>query len=631
MESPHVQCQYLETWTIVRYGGGKHARILRQPARLLVELLEDRLTPSGGVHAPLTADNTVTMLEDTVRMFELSDFAFSDPNDTPADNFIGIRIASLPTAGLLLNNTFPVYVGQTISESDISAGVFEFIPDEDENGMAYAAFDFEVQDDGNSNITSAAKTMTINVTAVNDAPSFEAYDPDEVYEFRDPESLSAWASFSPGGGSDEASQTATYFVTNVSNTSLFATLPTVSPDGTLSYTLASYKSGESTFDLRVEDSAGGVSATAQIRIRAFRVLAPFTVNTTADTIDNNVGDGRALDASGNTSLRAALMEAGAAAIATSGLDVAIAFDLPANSTISFGATLGALPDLFGSITMSGPGYDQLTIRRSFAAGTGNFRIFTIAPSATVTISDISITNGNAAGVGDGGSGGGIANFGTLSLSGVTMYGNTANGNGGALFSPGANLTVQSCNLYLNEAGIAGGGIYNEGQALIETTTIASNTGWNGGGIYNKVGGQLTINSGSEIYSNNAIGFGAANAGRGGGIANWGTLTMSDVYLGWNTSVQEGGGLFSNGDATLTNVTIEYNQATSGTRGKGAGIYLRSGTLTLVSGCTISGNTASAPNGGNGICRASGGAATLILNPDDNPNITDDIRVDFDWV
>ena len=42
-------------------------------------------------------------------------------------------------------------------------------------------------------------------------------------------------------------------------------------------------------------------------------LAAFIVDTTADTVDANPGDGVAEDASGNTSLRAAIMEANALA------------------------------------------------------------------------------------------------------------------------------------------------------------------------------------------------------------------------------------------------------------------------------------------------------------------------------
>src|SRR5216684_4826120 len=41
------------------------------------------------------------------------------------------------------------------------------------------------------------------------------------------------------------------------------------------------------------------------------VLSTFVVNTTADTVDANPGDGLAQDSAGNTSLRAAIMEANA--------------------------------------------------------------------------------------------------------------------------------------------------------------------------------------------------------------------------------------------------------------------------------------------------------------------------------
>ena len=41
------------------------------------------------------------------------------------------------------------------------------------------------------------------------------------------------------------------------------------------------------------------------------MLTTFTVNTVADTVDANVGDGIAADASGNASLLAAIMEANA--------------------------------------------------------------------------------------------------------------------------------------------------------------------------------------------------------------------------------------------------------------------------------------------------------------------------------
>jgi hypothetical protein len=78
--------------------------------------------------------------------------------------------------------------------------------------------------------------------------------------------------------------------------------------------------------------------------------------------------------------------------------------------------------------------------------------------------------------------------------------------------------------------------------------------------------------------------------------------MSQAYLGFNGSVNEGGGLFnSTGTATLTNVNIQSNYTTGANNGKGGGIYALSGTVSLTSGCTLSGNLSTWQGGGNGIC------------------------------
>src|SRR5205823_8560682 len=55
-----------------------------------------------------------------------------------------------------------------------------------------------------------------------------------------------------------------------------------------------------------------------------------------------------------------------------------------------------------NLTITGPGASQLTVQRSTAAGTPDFRIFDIR-SGTVTISGLTVNNGRA------GSGGGILN------------------------------------------------------------------------------------------------------------------------------------------------------------------------------------------------------------------------------
>jgi hypothetical protein len=53
-------------------------------------------------------------------------------------------------------------------------------------------------------------TFTITVNPINDAPSFTAANPPPVGEGASAVSVPGWATFSPGGGSDESTQTATY-------------------------------------------------------------------------------------------------------------------------------------------------------------------------------------------------------------------------------------------------------------------------------------------------------------------------------------------------------------------------------------------------------------------------------------
>ena len=102
--------------------------------------------------------------------------------------------------------------------------------------------------------------------------------------------------------------------------------------------------------------------------------------------------------------------------------------------------------------------------------------------------------------------------------------------------------------------------------------------------------------------------------------------MSDVDLSFNTCTVFGAGLYSLGTAELTDVYMEYNQATNTTEARGGAIYLRDCTVTLVSGCTVTNNTCQATGGGNGICRWVG--ATFNGNPELN-TINDNSVVDPD--
>jgi len=126
-------------------------------------------------HAPVGVDKTITMLEGAVYAFVASDFGFSDPNDTPANTQLAVRISTLPVAGILTNNGVGVSAGQNISLASINAGLLRYTPPTNANGVAYASFMFQVQDNGGTasggvDLDPTPNTITFNVTSVNDAP-----------------------------------------------------------------------------------------------------------------------------------------------------------------------------------------------------------------------------------------------------------------------------------------------------------------------------------------------------------------------------------------------------------------------------------------------------------------------------
>src|SRR5205814_623388 len=116
-----------------------------------------------------------TLLEDGSYTFAASDFGFTDPNDSPANALLAVKVTALPGAGTLKDNNVTVTLNQVIAVADITGNKLVFTPAANGNGAAYASFAFKVQDDGGTanggvDIDQTARTMTVNVTSVNDAP-----------------------------------------------------------------------------------------------------------------------------------------------------------------------------------------------------------------------------------------------------------------------------------------------------------------------------------------------------------------------------------------------------------------------------------------------------------------------------
>jgi hypothetical protein len=248
------------------------------------------------------------------------------------------------------------------------------------------------------------------------------------------------------------------------------------------------------------------------------LLSTYTVDHLADDL---VGDGL------NGSLRYALTHA---------VD---------GDAITFGVTgtinlTGALPDLTHSISIEGPGPEQLTVRRDTG---GNYRIFTVDSGAMVGIAGLAISNGYSDG------GGGIFNSGTLTLDNATVSGNFSIFWGGGILNNDYSMaTLTNCTIAGNSAGNqSGGGIANGGDVSVTLnhSTISNNSAAVGGGGIYLVQGMLMVNN--CTVSNNRCDNAAGDTTAGGGI--WidalgpSTLTLNDSTVSGNRA-EEGGGFFS---------------------------------------------------------------------------------------
>jgi hypothetical protein len=120
--------------------------------------------------APTSTNSTITINEDTERVLLTSDFPFADADI--ADVLVKVKVVTLPTAGVLRLALADVVAGQDISGASITAGDLVYTPAPNGNGLAYAVITYQVSDGVNY---SASYTLTVNVSAINDAPTAGNY------------------------------------------------------------------------------------------------------------------------------------------------------------------------------------------------------------------------------------------------------------------------------------------------------------------------------------------------------------------------------------------------------------------------------------------------------------------------
>lgn len=300
---------------------------------------------------------------------------------------------------------------------------------------------------------------------------------------------------------------------------------------------------------------GDQNHTEIVDIGAVEFFDGFWVDSTADSVDVNPGDGQALDALGRTTLRAAVMEANALGGDRTILLEAGLYELALAGLEQGDATVGDLDiTTAGSLTVVGRHSDSTTID---AAGID--RVFDVASS--LRLFDVSLTGGRADAPGDRDGGGVRVDQGALTLTRVNIFDNVAEDTGGGIYQFDGTLQlfdVAVVDNRANSSATGGGGLFLDGSGLsatLDRSTISGNTALNGGGLFSYDG--IVDLQTSTISSNIATSL-------GGGIANVAALSLAHSTVAFNQSGDPGGGVANFGnDATVEHTIIAGNTAGAG--------------------------------------------------------------------
>jgi len=240
-----------------------------------------------------------------------------------------------------------------------------------------------------------------------------------------------------------------------------------------------------------------------------------------------------------------------------------------------------------NLSITGTGGNR-TIARSSAGGTPQFRIIEVSGGAEVTLTNLTLSNGNE------NEGGGIHCTGDDSVARIvnsTISGNSASFGGGAAIS-GVRSSIEMTDCVVSDnTGNSGAGIQNQGGSLSLSRTIVRENTATG---FQSVGGIEVAGPGVATIESCTI---SSNTGDRGGIVHQGdTLTITNSTISDNTATDYGSGIFMTFDAltTVRNSTISGNTCTGSNAGNsGGGAINQSRGNLIIESCTITNN--SAPN------------------------------------
>jgi hypothetical protein len=240
-------------------------------ATITVTALDNGGTANGGTNtsAPQTRTITLTAVNDAPGFS-----AGANQTDREDDGAQSATGATAITTGPANESSQTVSFNVTSDNSALFSvqptiaadGTLTYTSAPNANGAAtltITAIDNGGTANGGTN-TSVARTLTVTVDPVNDAPTFSAGSDQSVVSLLGAQTIPGWATGITAGPADESSQNVTFTVSST-NGGLFAVQPAIAPDGTLTFTPTLLALGSSTVTVRAQDdggSSGGGSDTS---------------------------------------------------------------------------------------------------------------------------------------------------------------------------------------------------------------------------------------------------------------------------------------------------------------------------------------------------------------------------------
>src|SRR5205823_13342916 len=178
-------------------------------------------------HAPVAAAQTATTAEDTAKAIVLT---ATDADGDPL--------------------TYSVVAGPAHGALSGVAPNLTYTPAANYNGAD--SFTFKAND---GTVDSNVATVSITLTAVNDAPTFTKGADQTVAQDSGAKTVAAWATGMSAGPADEAGQVLSFTATN-DNAALFSAQPAVASNGTLTFTPAAGATGIAHVTVQLHDNGG---------------------------------------------------------------------------------------------------------------------------------------------------------------------------------------------------------------------------------------------------------------------------------------------------------------------------------------------------------------------------------------